>query len=133
MPEKISKWFAGVSGTVTKEALKRSIIPAGGAIVLGTSWVESVYWPRVLACFLAMSFVPILFFALIRNLVAKRSNYVNAVLLFTLTFVDLICGLVAVRWTLAGWLSTLIVFLFTVGGLFYSVWLMTFALKLESD
>ena len=131
---KLKEWFAKcVSGPLAREAVKRSIIPAG--ITVGTAYAtaDSVSMARVLVCLAVVVLAPVVSFALLRRLARLRSNLVNALTLAAFVLLDLLCGLIAVRWTIAGWLSAAVVAALTAGGLFYSVWMMTFALKLENN
>ena len=129
---KLKEWFSKyISGPLAREAVKRSIIPVG--ITAGTAYAtaDSVSMTRVLICMAVVVVVPVVLFALLRRLARMRSNWANALMLSAFVLLDLLCGLIAVRWAIAGWLSALVVVAMTVGGLFYSVWMMTFAVKLE--
>lgn len=110
---------------------KNGIITVGSVSAAAVLAADSVSWARVFWSLLLMFIVPVVGFCGIRRLVARRSNGVNALLLSVLTLYAALCGFFAVRWIIAGWLSMFIVLIFVVGGLFYNVWLMSFALKLE--
>lgn len=129
---KLKEWFSEyIFGPLAREAVKRSIIPVG--ITAGTAYAtaDSVSMIRVLICLAVVVGVPVVLFALLRRLARMRSNLANALMLSAFVLLDLLCGLIAVKWTIAGWLSALVVVAMTVGGMFYSVWMMTFAVKLE--
>lgn len=100
-------------------------IPTIAAVV-----VSPVSWTLVLGCLLVAFALPLLAIVPMRKLVARKSNCVNAFLLGTLTLVDVACGLCAVGWTVEGWVASLVVLSFIVGGLFYNVWLLSFADRL---
>lgn len=109
---------------VFKRALFASI-PAFAAVV-----ASPVSWAFVLGCLLVAFALPLLAIVPLRKLVAKKSNGVNAALLGTLTLVDVTCGLCAVGWSVDGWVASLVVLSFIVGGLFYNVWLLSFSDRL---
>lgn len=129
---KLKKWLSEyVSGPLAREAVKRSIVPAGLTAGAAYATADSVSMARVLVCLSVALLAPVALFAPLRRLARLRSNMANAMTLAAFVLLDLLCGFVAVRWTIAGWLSALVVVAMTVGGLFYSMWMMTFAVKLE--
>lgn len=129
---KLKEWFVKyISGPLAREAVKRSIIPVGITVGAAYATADSVSMSRVLVCLMVVVLAPVVVFALLRRLARLHSNLANALTLAAFVLLDLLCGLIAVRWTIAGWLSALVVVAMTIGGLFYSVWMMTFAVKLE--
>ena len=128
----IKKFLSSAVGQIMAR-LKWYLSAMGGGLLVASYFGEYIYWPRVMMSFLIAFLVPVFLFAPIRNLVARKSNGVNAALLAGLTVFDIVMGLFAVFWQVVGWKSSLIVAVFAIGGLIYNVWLMTFALKLEQN
>ena len=122
-----------ITAPLAREAVRRSIVPVGLTVGTAYAMVDSLSIGRVLVCLAVVLLAPVVVFAPLRALVAKRSNMINAMLLASFVLVDLLCGFIAVRWIIAGWLSAAVLLAMTVGGLFYNVWMMSFALKLETN
>lgn len=129
MKDGLKKFFSSAAGQVMAR-LRWWLSAMGGGLLVASYFGEYIYWPRVMMSFLIAFLVPVLLFAPIRNLVARKSNGINAVLLIGLTVFDIVMGHFAVFWQVVGWKSSLIVLVFTVVGLFYNIWMMTFALKI---
>ena len=122
-----------ITAPLAREAVRRSIVPVGLTVGAACATADSVSIGRVLVCLAVVLLAPVVVFAPLRTLVARRSNMINAMLLASFVLVDLLSGFIAVRWTIAGWLSAAVLLTMTVGGLFYNVWMMSFALKLETN
>lgn len=130
--EGLKKFAKSVFAQVANR-LKWWLTAAGGSVFVTAFLGEQLYWPRILLSFLVAFMMPLVFFAAIRSLVAKRSNGVNAALLAGLTTFDVLAGFFSVFWQIPGWKSALVVLVFAIGGFFYTMWLMTFATRLETD
>lgn len=115
------------------ETGKRIVVPAGVAAAVAVWTATPVSWSRVVWASVAVVVLPLLFFAPVKSAVAKRSNVCNALLLFLFVAFDAISSAWAVRWSVDSWLAALVAAGMVVAGLFYDVWIMTFALKLEGN
>lgn len=121
-----------IAGRLAKEAAKRGLVPAGGVVAaVAAAAADSVSWTRVALCLAALLLVPLLLFGALRRLVARRSNGVNAAVLAGFTAFDGALGLVALRGSPSGGLQMAVEGAFLVGGLLYTVWAMSYALRLE--
>lgn len=131
------KGIASFSKSAASQVVRRLkwwLSAAGGSVFVSVyCFGEHIYWARVVLAFLLAFIGPLLGFVAIKCLVMKKSNLVNAALLATLTLFDVLLGFFSVFWSVQGWKSASIVLAFAIGGLFYNVWLMTFALKLERN
>ena len=126
--------FSKSAASQVVRRLKWWLSAAGGSVfVTAYCFGEHIYWARVVLAFLVAFVAPLLGFAVIKAMVKKRSNSVNAALLAILTLFDVLMGFFSIFWSVQGWKSASIVLAFAIGGLFYNVWLMTFALKLERN
>lgn len=131
--EKLKTFLAGHLSKVLQETVKRSLFPASLTLAVAYVTADTISWGRVITCLAGVLLLPVLVFLPIRWVVAQRSNRANAFLLAILTLTDLAFGFVAVRGRIAGWITALIVAALTLGGLFYNVGMMSFALRLEKN
>ncbi len=115
------------------QTAKRGVLPAAATLATAYVTAEPLSPGRILLCMAGVLLLPVLFFAPVRTLVARRSNAVNALLLGGFTLADLLLGFVSVRGRIGGWMSALVVAVFTLGGFFYDVGMMSFALRLEKN
>lgn len=113
------------------EVVKRAVLPAGGIVVLTVLQDDPISWLRVGICLMILLLIPALGIAGLRAVARRRSNAANAATLGLLVTIDLLLGLMSVRWTIAGGLSAAIFGAFALGGLLYAVWMMTLATNLE--
>lgn len=113
------------------EVVKRAVLPAGGIVVLTVLQADPISWLRVGICLMILLLIPALGIAGLRAIARRRSNAANAATLGLLVTIDLLLGLMSVRWTISGGLSAAIVGAFALGGLLYAVWMMTLATNLE--
>jgi len=123
--EKVGSWLA-------KNAIGRLTAPAGAVTLAAVCTGDPLSWKRIVAALAAVLIVPIAMFVFARTVVAKRSNAANAALLLSFVAFDVMCAAWAVRWSVESWTTALAAVAITAAGLFYNVWIMTFALKLET-
>lgn len=114
-----------------QESVKRAVLPAGGIVVLTVMQADQISWLRVGICLAILLLMPVLGIACLRAIARRRSNTANAVTLGFLVTIDLLLGLLSVRWMITGVMSGAIVGAFALGGLLYAVWMMTLATNLE--
>ena len=124
MRGKICSWFA-------KKTAGRVIASAGAVATVAVCTANPVSWGRVVVAIVATLLVPLVAFVPVRAVVAKRSNGANAALLLAFMAFNALCAAWSVRWTVDSGLAALVAAVIVAAGLFYNVWIMTFALRLE--
>ena len=129
MASGLGSWISGRKLAWT--AAKQAAIPTG-ATAVAVATADEVSFARVAVCLLAVLLLPLVLFAPMRGLVARRSNLINAVLLGGYSLADVALALCAVEWVVSGWLSGLVFVAMSAGGFFYSLAMMTFAHRLET-
>ncbi len=108
----------------------------GGGIFTAANVQEEVLkitpFKRLLAWAVIVLLLPVFTISFIRAMVRRESNRVNAGVLVVYTAVDIILAYLMVGAALVGWASVIIFLIAAAAALGYNVYIMTFAVRLET-